>query len=184
VGGFLLFFIRQVRRQPNAVGDIFAGFSLAYGQLMLLFVVTSVFMVLATLPGILVMVLGAGSFMASIGDSLKEMAAKREFVFPVLGGGSLIMVLFGFLLIFLGTVYLQVRLAFAFPLVVDKGMGFWEAMGASSAKVKGQWFKVFGLVFVAQLIGGLGQAVFCVGVLFTMPICMCSIASCYVRNFD
>jgi hypothetical protein len=48
-------------------------------------------------------------------------------------------------------VYLQVAWIFGLPLVADRGMGFWEALGSSRRAVTGHWFKIFALLILAFL---------------------------------
>jgi hypothetical protein len=59
-GGLYLVFIRRIRGQPAAVGDVFAGFSIAFAQLLLAGVVSGVLgalgMCCCVLPGIYFMI--------------------------------------------------------------------------------------------------------------------------------
>jgi uncharacterized membrane protein len=56
MGGLYLFFLRRIRGQPATVGDIFQGFSLAFAQLLLLYIVSTLLtglgLLLCLLPGI------------------------------------------------------------------------------------------------------------------------------------
>ena len=182
-GGALLFFIRQARGLANGVGDVFAGFN-NVTQLMLWMIVIVFIMILATVPGNLLIYFGAASFYAGILEAIKGFFQTGEFAFPSLAGASILVILLGHFLIFAATNFFAVKWIFSGPLVVDKGLGFWEAMQASSAKVKGQWWKLFGLLLVTNLIASLGACVLCIGMLFTIPIAACAMGSCYVRNFD
>jgi hypothetical protein len=77
---------------------------------------------------------------------------------------------FGFLCCILPGIYLGVAWKFTLPLVIDKRMGFWEAMELSRKTVTGQWWILFALFLVAGLISALGVIACCVGVFATIPI--------------
>ncbi|MBL67738.1 MAG: hypothetical protein CMO74_04675 [Verrucomicrobiales bacterium] len=185
IGGFHLFFIRQIRGEVCGFGDLFQGFSRNYLHLLLLPIAIGIISLVAMLPGILTIVLGATGFVEGLWDALKQ-ANETKGLAPLftLIKASFGVVMAGIFLMVVGNAFVMTRFSFAFWLVVDKRMSFSDAMGVSSNKVSGQFWKVFGLVFVAQLIGGLGQIAFGIGVLFTLPICWCAMAAMYVRNFD
>ena len=76
----------------------------------------------------------------------------------------------GFLCCILPGIYLGVAWKFTLPLVIDKRMGFWEAMELSRKVVTRQWWILFALFLVAGLISAAGVIACCVGVLATVPI--------------
>ena len=75
----------------------------------------------------------------------------------------------GVLLLF-PLVYFSVGIAFAFPLIVDKNIGFWQAIVTSLKTVHLQWFRAFGLMILVGLIAMVGVFVCCVGLLASMPL--------------
>jgi hypothetical protein len=81
-----------------------------------------------------------------------------------------VLVGFGFLCCILPGIYLGVAWKFTLPLVIDKRMGFWEAMELSRKTVTRQWWILFALFIVAGLISALGVIACCVGVFATLPI--------------
>ena len=76
----------------------------------------------------------------------------------------------GFVLCILPGIYLAVSWIFAIPLVIDKGMGFWDAMELSRKAVGKHWWKIFGLVIVLALLGIAGLLVCIVGVFVAFAI--------------
>src|SRR5205823_11624408 len=51
IGGVYLFLLKNIRRQPAAIGDIFSGFQLAFWQLLLGYIVGALLACLSALPG-------------------------------------------------------------------------------------------------------------------------------------
>ncbi len=76
----------------------------------------------------------------------------------------------GFFLCILPGIYLAVSWVFTIPLVVDKKMGFWEAMELSRKIVTRHWWKMFGFVIVLALLGIAGLLVCIVGVFVACAI--------------
>jgi hypothetical protein len=120
-GGWMWYFLKKIRGQRAEIGDAFAGFTLAFVQLMLAGLVTSV------LAGI------------------------------------------GLLLCLLPGIYLLVAWYFTFLLVVDKGLGFWEAMEVSRKVVSQRWWSFFGFALLCFLINLGGLLLLGVGALVTIP---------------
>jgi hypothetical protein len=76
----------------------------------------------------------------------------------------------GFFLCILPGIYLAVSWVFTIPLVIDKRMGFWEAMELSRKVVTKHWWKMFGFVIVLGLLGIAGLLVCIVGVFVACAI--------------
>jgi uncharacterized membrane protein len=76
----------------------------------------------------------------------------------------------GFVLLFVPGVYLLTVYAFAEVIAAVEKKTFWSAMEASRQLVKGHWFPVFGLVFVACLIVFAGFMLLGVGMLVSVPV--------------
>jgi len=76
----------------------------------------------------------------------------------------------GLALCILPGIYLAVAWCFALPLVIDKQLGFWEAMETSRQAVYKQWWSVFLLMFLCTLINVGGGLLCCVGFFFTLPL--------------
>jgi uncharacterized membrane protein len=67
-------------------------------------------------------------------------------------------------------IYLTVSWKFTLPLIIDRQMDFWSAMGASRKMVSKHWWQVFGLVILISLVNVAGLLLCCVGILITIPI--------------
>jgi uncharacterized membrane protein len=78
--------------------------------------------------------------------------------------------LVGFLACFIPGVYLSVAWIFAVPLVIDKQLGFWDAMELSRKVVTKHWFLVFALLLVIGLVAISGIIACGVGVIVTATI--------------
>ena len=76
----------------------------------------------------------------------------------------------GALIFVIPVVYLSVGLGFAFPLILDRRIGWLEAMRTAISTVHRQWFPVAALVLIYTLLAILGVLFCCVGILFTMPL--------------
>src|ERR1035438_9100910 len=101
---------------------------------------------------------------AGIGDAFSGFS-------PAIGQLVLLGLVSGFLnilafcLCVLPSVYLTVAWTFSIPLVVDRGMGFWQAMELSRKVVTKHWFPVFALVLVLGLVAVAGIIACCIGLL-------------------
>lgn len=90
----------------------------------------------------------------------------------------------GFLLLVVPGIYLAVSYAFAYTLIVDKGLDVWEAMELSRKTVTEQWFKFFGLSLLSGLIIVLSAIPFGIGLIWTIPMTYISYGLLYHRLFD
>jgi len=98
----------------------------------------------------------------------------------VVGG---IITLIGFLCCIVPGIYLGVAYAFALPLVIDKKMGFWDALECSRKVVTEKWFEVFGLLFLGGLIYLAGLLLCCVGGLISYPLMILTLLFAYESLF-
>jgi len=76
-------------------------------------------------------------------------------------------------------VYLSVSWAFAFVLIVDRGLGPWTAMEVSRRVVTKQWFRVFFVMLLGTILTMLGLFGLIIGVLFTLPLMLGAILYAY-----
>jgi uncharacterized protein DUF4339 len=91
--------------------------------------------------------------------------------------------LIGCALCILPGIYLSVSWYFTVPLVVDKQLGFWEAMELSRKAVAKHWFHAFGLILVISLVAAVGVIGCCIGVFVTMPIAFVALMYAYEDIF-
>jgi len=75
----------------------------------------------------------------------------------------------GYCLCILPGIYLNVAWTFGIPLVIDRGMGFWEAMEFSRRVVAKHWFLMFALQLVCGLLAACGVIACCIGILVSVP---------------
>ncbi len=102
-------------------------------------------------------------------------------------GVYLLMVLLtalGFVLLILPGIYLAIAYSLATPLVIERGLGVWEALETSRKAITNHWFKVFGLGLLASLAAGLGIVVTLgIGVVWAMPFFFMVYGVLYNRIF-
>jgi uncharacterized membrane protein len=155
IGGMYWLFLRCLRGEAAGIGDIFAGFQRGFVNLMLTNIVTGLLVGVCLLPG--AVVLGIGLML--------HLAAKSPAGIPVaIGGGVLLLCLLPV------AIYLALCFAFALPLVIDRQLGFWDAMQLSRHMVRKHWWGIFGAGIVFGLVGAAGLLACLVGVVVTMPI--------------
>ncbi|MDD2764717.1 MAG: DUF4339 domain-containing protein [Opitutaceae bacterium] len=92
---------------------------------------------------------------------------------------SSLLTLVGFLLLILPGIYLAVAWSFTMLLVIDKKLEFWTAMEVSRRVITAQWWRMFGLMILAAILGVLGLLLFLFGVFFTLPITIGSLVIAY-----
>ena len=67
-------------------------------------------------------------------------------------------------------IYFLVGFSFVFPLIVDRGIGFREAIPTALKTVHSQWLPALGLLFLVGLVAVSGVLLCCVGMLATLPL--------------
>jgi uncharacterized protein DUF4339 len=101
----------------------------------------------------------------------------------LLGLVTAILNLIGLALCIIPGIYLSVSWIFAVPLVIDRGLNFWEAMEFSRRVVGKHWFITFAFVLVMGLLGICGLLACCVGMFVTMPIALVALLYAYEDIF-
>jgi uncharacterized membrane protein len=90
---------------------------------------------------------------------------------------------FGFLLFFIPGLFVMAAYAFTFPLIIDRGMDFWEAMETSRKTVM-ERFISFTIFFCLVGLAGLsGSIILLIGVVVTLPFAFCTVAVAYKEVF-
>jgi hypothetical protein len=168
MGGVYYFLLKHIRRQPAEIGDIFAGFRLAFGQLLLGYLVMVILTFLSALPGLVI----AG---LPIYLMVEHHAAE---VVPILVAAL------GFVIAIIPAIYLSVGWIFSLPLIIDRQMEFWPAMSASRRMVGKHWWLIFGLTVMCGLIKLAGFAACCVGLFFTLPLAFAAMMFAYESIFS
>ena len=144
--GFLWMFVKNSRGKCE-FADLFAGFS----------------------SGVWLQILMAGVAWGAIMVSLALFTLAPGF-FITEKYGSQIPAVIGALLFLVPMAYLSVGLGFVFPLILDRRIGWQEAMRTAISTVHRQWFPAAGLILVYTLLAISGVFVCCVGIIFTMPL--------------
>lgn len=105
---------------------------------------------------------------------------------PLLGVYLLmtLLAMVGLLFLILPGVYLLIAYSLAAPLVIDRGLGVWEALETSRKAITNHWFKVLGLGLLASLAAGLGMVLTLgIGVVWAMPFFFMVYGVLYNRIF-
>jgi hypothetical protein len=177
IGGLWLYFVRRTRAEDADVGVAFSGFGPRFGQLLLTNVVSGILSGLCILPFIILMLVAMFGIMAAQrgGGGVPDFSAVGPAVIAL-----------GILFLFAGLagyIYLSVCWMFALPLVADKGMAFWPAMGFARRVVLKHWWMTFLLTFVTGLVTFVGVLACGVGVLVSGPVAFGALACHYQRVF-
>jgi len=108
------------------------------------------------------------------------------YLFPILLSyvAMTIMLFIGFLLLILPGIYLAISYSFTYALIVDKGLGVWEAMELSRKTVTKQWLKFFGLALLAGLMIFVSALPLGVGLIWSIPTIYISYGLLYHHLFD
>ena len=81
---------------------------------------------------------------------------------------GLLLICVGLVLFVIPGIYLLVAYSFAFTLIVDRGMGPWQALETSRRVVNKNWWGVFGLTIVMLLL--IGGGMLAGGIVFGLPL--------------
>ncbi len=182
MGGVYYLFLRAIRGEPAEVGDIFSGFRRAFAHLFLGTLVQSLFILLCLLPFVVMFVVK----IIPLAPHLQHLQAGTP---PdhdtIVALESVLLACLPVLLVCaIPATYLAVCWKFTLPLIVDRQMDFWTAMGTSRRMVKKHWWLVFGLVILISLLNIVGICLCCVGVLFTFPIGIAALMFAYETIFS
>jgi len=96
---------------------------------------------------------------------------------------QLLLICLGFLLLILPGIYLTVGYALALPLILDKGLGPWEALGTSRKAIHKKWWTVLGMYLVMMLLYMVSMIPLGLGLIWTVPMFMVLIGVLYGRLF-
>jgi Tfp pilus assembly protein PilF len=97
----------------------------------------------------------------------------------LLGLVSQAMIILGLVALVVPGVYLMVGYALAPWFVLDRRVGFWEAMEMSRKQVQPHWFEFGGLVLKIILLNLLGALALGVGLLVTIPVSWCALSAAF-----
>ena len=166
--GVYYFLLKNIRHQPSDIGDIFAGFRICFGQLILGYIVVALFTFLAALPGGVIMAIPIYQLVHHQG----------------VPGLLVIWACLGFIVLLIPVMYLSVSWFLTLPLIIDRQMEFWPAMAASRRMVGKHWWSVFGLLVVCGLVNVVGFIACCVGVFVSAPLAFGAMMYAYETIFS
>lgn len=108
-------------------------------------------------------------------------AGFREAFGPLVVASIVIVILvtLGCFCFILPGIYLAIAWAFTYPLILEKKLGFWQAMSVSRRVITRSWWRMFLLVIIGALLSLLGLAALIIGVFLTLPIAICMQACAY-----
>jgi len=93
-----------------------------------------------------------------------------------------LLVISGVFLLVLPGIYLAVGYTLTLPLMLDRGLGPWEAMEKSRKAIHKVWWKVFGLFLVMGLITAVSAIPLGIGLIWTLPmnVVLCGVVYRYL----
>jgi len=181
MGGVFYLFIRATRNERAEIGDIFSGFRRAFAQLFLGTLVQGLLIGACLLPFIVVFVIKIIPLASHLQHLQSGTPPDHDTVVAL--ESALLASLPVLLVCAIPATYLAVCWKFTLPLIVDKQLNFWTAMGASRKMVKKHWWLVFGLTILISLLNVAGVCACCVGALFTIPIGIAALMFAYETIF-
>ena len=174
MAGFIYFFILKVRGEEAGIDVLFSGFKRNFVQLMLAGIVPGLLIGAIAIPGMAVLF---GTLIGGIG--IPAIEALAQGTIPSISWLSIVGVVVGFLLIIVPCYYFGLCWMFTLPLTIDRQMGFWDAMKASRAAVRGNWWRLLFFMIVIGILGELGVIGLCIGLFITIPWMLTSMACAY-----
>ena len=154
---------------------------------------TSVNMGLQLVTSWLSMILGGGLMLIGVRRALEKrvrwkmifaaFSKKKVISMTIASILQVILICIAFLLLVLPGIYLSVGYALTLPLILDKGLGPWEALETSRKAIHTRWWSVLGAYFVMVLLYLVSAIPFGLGVIWTMPMFMVLIGVIYARFF-
>ncbi len=172
MAGLYWYHLKLVRGEEATVKDGFAGFGPRFVPTMLTQIVSGILVGVCLIPLIVVvviLVLGLGGVHS--GADFRQMLTTRMPM--VIGAAALLVVSMAAMM------YLTVCWMFALILAMDRGLNFWPAMTVSRKVVSRQWWRMFGLVMVAGLVGASGVILCGIGALATFPMVFSAVMVAY-----
>lgn len=119
---------------------------------------------------------------AQVGDAF---AGFSSMFLPLFLGGLVVglLVSVGFLACIIPGIYLAVAWKLTLPLIIDRKLGFWDAMEVSRKVVTRHWWSMLLFVMVCWLVNFCGALAFGVGIFFSWPLTMLASAFLYEDLF-
>ena len=84
--------------------------------------------------------------------------------------GLMLLTMLGYVLLIIPGIYLSVAYLMSFALVMDRNMGFWEALETSRKAITKHWFKIFFLYLVMGIIFIIACLPIFIGLIWALPL--------------
>lgn len=97
---------------------------------------------------------------------------------------SSVLIILGLVIFIVPGIYLAVSYGFTYLLIIDRNMGFWDAMETSRKAITKKWFSFFSLFLVLAIIVIVSSIPLGLGLLVTVPLSSLTIASVYRDVFQ
>lgn len=166
-----MIYLKILRGEPTAVGEVFDGFKKAYARLFLGSLIVGLLGGLCMSPASFVVaekinplvqqlqsVQAQNAVPADMGRVFSQMLSAYASALPVL------------LVCLIPMTYITVCLQFTVTLIIDKELDFGTAMKTSWQRVNRHWWQVFGLTILVGLISIVGIFACVIGLIFTVPV--------------
>lgn len=98
------------------------------------------------------------------------------FLISIVGGAITAL---GFFLLIIPGIYIVVAYSFAVQIAIDWELDFWEALETSRKLITKKWLSMFVFLIVLTLINIVGLLLLGIGILFTVPLTICSMLVAY-----
>ncbi|MBD1849863.1 DUF975 family protein [Leptolyngbya sp. FACHB-711] len=173
--GFLFVAFKILKQQQTTFGDFFKGFQ--NGRFLPIFLtslVSGLLILLSLIPFFILFGLGLIALLASN----PAFALSTPIPFS-LNPTVAVLLLIGSLLALLPGIYLSIAYNFAIPLVVERRLGFWEAIETSRKVITKQWFSFLGFASLLFLVNVAGVLLCGIGLLVTAPLTICATVAAY-----
>jgi hypothetical protein len=142
LGGLCLFYLRLARGEVGGLADAASGFGSRCLHLVMAPVAMAFLTGLLLVPG----ALASLGLRWVLGSDAEQAAHSPAQIAAVVATGLLLLV--GAL----GVIYLCVGWVYVFVLIMDKRLGFWQAMRVSRRVVARRWWGMFGLLVVLGML--------------------------------
>jgi uncharacterized membrane protein len=89
----------------------------------------------------------------------------------------------GFILLIIPGIYLSVAYSLTIPIILDQGLGPWQAMELSRKAIGRKWFKVFAVYLITMVIYMISMIPLGIGLIWTLPLMIMVAAVLYRTIF-
>ncbi|HPG24402.1 MAG: hypothetical protein H6748_04425 [Spirochaetaceae bacterium] len=155
--------------------------------------VSAVGLVASVASALVQMVVQAGLYLYAIKRAAGDDSASFDDVFAgfakfgTLVGVAILswlLILFGFVLLIVPGVYLAIAYQMAMPLVIERGLGLWDALETSRKAITHCWFRYLLVLLVAGLGAGVAAILTLgIGAIWALPFFTLCMGTAYVRIF-